>query len=315
MLTAIRRASTRRYGAAVRRVVERTILVPTVRDARERSYRRLVARHQPHLPSLPAEWHAVCEDLHRGGVAVSALDRLGLAGSRSMVDSACALIDEHRDRLRAEAAAGSTFLMVPPDAVASSHEIVRFGLSEPLLDLAESYLGVPVAYDGVTIQYTVADGRAVSSRSWHRDREDRRMVKLCVYLNDVGADDGPFELVSDPHFGEGDGYHLSVEQEALLDTPGGPRVTRCDGPAGTAVFADTAAYFHRGRPTLRRDRAAVFFSYFARVPARPYFCDRSGIPAARVRTLVADLSPRQQTVAGWAAALPLPWRLIPAAPL
>lgn len=315
MLTAIKRASTRRYGAVVRRVVERAILVPPVRDARERSYRRLMMRHEPHLPALSSEWRTVCQDLRRDGVAISALDRLGLADAGPMIAAARALVDEHRERLLAEAAAGSTFLMVPPDAVASSREIVRFGLSERLLDLAEAYLGVPVAYDGVTIQYTVADGRTVSSRSWHRDREDRRMVKLCVYLNDVGPEDGPFELVSDPAFGAEDGYHLSSGREALLGTSGGPRVIRCDGPAGTAVFADTASYFHRGRPTLRRDRAAVFFSYFARVPARPYFCERSGIPAARVRTLVEDLSPRQQTVAGWASALPLPWRLIPAAPL
>jgi hypothetical protein len=49
---------------------------------------------------------------------------------------------------------------------------------------------LPVAYDGASVNYTVADGREVSTRRWHRDWEDRRMLKVAVCLNDVGHGGG-----------------------------------------------------------------------------------------------------------------------------
>jgi hypothetical protein len=151
----------------------------------------------------------------------------------------------------------------------------------------------------MTIVYTVAGGKAESTRQWHRDREDRRMVKIAIYLNDVDGDGGPFEL-------DTRGERASDADFAT--------VRSCEGPAGTVIFADTARCLHRGRPA-KRDRAAVFYSYFSRRPRNSFFCERSGLTRLQVAALTRNLPPRQAESAQWHAALPPLLRLIPSAPI
>jgi hypothetical protein len=39
------------------------------------------------------------------------------------------------------------------------------------------------------------------SQNWHRDHEDRRLIKIFIYLNDVGKDGGPTEYIDGTYFG------------------------------------------------------------------------------------------------------------------
>jgi hypothetical protein len=139
------------------------------------------------------------------------------------------------------------------------------------------------------------------------------MIKLAVYLTDVDADSGPFQLLPVEATVPDDRFYLYDADEK--DDGGrilGVHPISCEGAAGTVVVADTARFFHRGKPATGRDRAALFYSYFARVPQRPYFCDRSGLSARDVAKLVETLSPRQQNAALWRRNLPFPWRFVPA---
>jgi hypothetical protein len=74
-------------------------------------------------------------------------------------------------------------------------EIIRWGLSDRLLDIAENYLCAPVGYDGINVFFTKADGKEAGTRRWHRDAEDRRMLKIALYLNDVDEDGGPLQVL------------------------------------------------------------------------------------------------------------------------
>lgn len=113
-----------------------------------------------------------------------------------------------------------------------------------------------------------------------------------------------------------DRFHLDTDQLTHAIATGAiPLPVSCEGPAGTALFADTARFFHRGKPATGRHRAALFFSYFARRPQRPYFCNRSSFSKTELEHLVAGLLPAQRQAAMWHDDLPLHWRMIPAAPV
>ena len=303
----------RRAGSVPWRVAAGLVQTRTIHALRHRRYEHARDQHRTRLPAMSDAIAEMARGLEERGVVQTRLSSLALEGADEAFAEASQLTALWRDRLREQGRAGSAFLRVPPAEIAARPAIYRLGLHPALLDLAEAYVGLPVAYDGVNLQYTLADGRAVSTRKWHRDREDRRMIKLAVYLTDVDADSGPFQLLPVEATVPDDRFYLDDADEH--DDGGrilGVHPISCEGAAGTVVVADTARFFHRGKPATGRDRAALFYSYFARVPQRPYFCDRSGLSARDVAKLVETLSPRQQNAALWRRNLPFPWRFVPA---
>jgi hypothetical protein len=306
----------RRVNSKLSGFAAAAISLPPVRDFRERRYAREVESHQAALPELSGVPKKIVADLRLGGVSQAPLGHLGIAGTSELISLGQQLVASEAEDFQSQAKAGIKFLMMRAAAVVANPQIYLFGLNPLFLDIAEAYIGLPVAYDGVSIQYTIADGQEVATRIWHRDREDRKMLKIIVYLNDVGADGGPFQLLPrmfDTARQERYLYLLAPEERDALEAGRLGTPVDCEGPCGTAIFADTATFFHRGKPTVGRDRSAIFFSYFAQHPQRPFFCDRSGLPRHEIGRLVRGLTPRQRSAALWQDGLSLPWRLIPSA--
>lgn len=307
----------RRWPAAA---AFRAMNAPAIRDLAGRRYERALATHRRQIPALAPGDAAIVDGLHRNGVHVTSLDALGLPLSAEMV----ALARERSTRFAGDAHRrhdiGHQHLVVPAIDVADP-TLFRWGVQDRLLDIVEAYLGLPAAYDGLSIIYTIADGQEQATRLWHRDREDRRMLKVAVYLNDVGPDGGPFQLFGrrDERQDDTHGYRYHEADDAHFRAMFGDdyaaSVTSCTGPAGTVVFADTARYFHRGAPATGADRAAAFFSYFARRPRHPFFCERSGLSRAQLAALADGMPQRQRDAVLWRRFLPLLLRLIPAQPL
>jgi ectoine hydroxylase-related dioxygenase (phytanoyl-CoA dioxygenase family) len=123
-----------------------------------------------------------------------------------------------------------------------------------LLDVANAYLGMWSKLEYVDVWYTppaTAEERR-SSQRWHRDFNDRHLLKAFVYLVDVDEQTGPFEYVprSAPG-GEldqlwpwrplGENYPPEDEFASRID---GRSVT-FTAPKGTIIFCNTAG-FHRG---------------------------------------------------------------------
>jgi hypothetical protein len=179
--------------------------------------------------------------------------------------------------------------------------IFRWGLAELILQIVECYVGLPVGYDGLSYYYSVADGQEARPRQWHRDREDRRMLKVALYVHDVDNQGDPFQsmlpecsrLVGDPRRYQ---YRPLTEERLLRRLPDGSEMksVTCTGPTGTIFFADTAQYYHRGKPPVLTDRSAIFFSYFARPPRHPFLCHRSPLSPRQIRDLVDDMTPEQK---------------------
>lgn len=290
---------------------------PPVQRLRAKRYSRALKRHQPSGRSLPDLSDTVVANVRSQGIFQLPLANLAIEGSSELVSTAQQLVAEELEDFRSQAQAGRTFLMMRASPIIAHPELYTFGLNPAFLDIAEAYLGLPCGYDGVSIQYTLANGDEEATRLWHRDREDRKMLKIAIYLNDVDSDGGPFELLSkvfEPNT-RSQRYFFTPEERVVLDAGGMGTPVSCVGPSGTTIFADTANFFHRGRPAVGRDRSAIFFSYISHRPEYPFFCDRSGLPRADIRRMVRSLAPRQQRAALWRDQLSLPLRFIPTYPV
>jgi hypothetical protein len=294
---------------------------PRVRILLGRRYGKALHIHQPALPPLAAADARIVAALEKDGVYVTTIEALGLANAHAVISEARALAEAFAEEAHQQVAKGEVFTIVPSDRVFRYPSIYLLGLQNRLLDIAENYVGLPPAYDGVTINYTVADGREVSTRKWHRDWEDRRMLKVAIYLHDVDEDAGPFQMIKrhDTLQNDQDGFNYELADDATLLDRLGPSyaddIVSCCGKAGTVIFTDTARFFHRGKPATGRDRMAIFYSYFAQNPRHPFLCERTGMPRGDVARLTTKLPKRQKRAAQWRKRLSIALRMIPPASL
>ena len=131
---------------------------------------------------------------------------------------------------------------------------LRLGVNPRLLDLANAYLEMWSKLEYVDVWYTPPVGvdERRSSQRWHRDFNDRHLLKAFIYLVDVDEDSGPFEYVprSAPG-GELDrlwpwrplGNNYPPEDEFAQKANG--RSVTFTAPKGTIIFCNTSG-FHRG---------------------------------------------------------------------
>jgi hypothetical protein len=254
-----------------------------LRDLADRRHQARLAAHQPLVPTLTSEREGLVATLREEGACVSSLDELALPGTEKLKAGLVSLKAALDQRPRT----AQDTLRPPLSEVLADARVWQWGLNEALLDVVESYLGLPARYYGADLRLEQATARAVGVRQWHRDVEDHRMFKMLVWLNDVDLDGGPFEYVSRRHtprlaseLGYVSGFVDDEDLERLV-----PRAEwrQATGPMWTAVLGDTRALFHRAKPPVAQDRYSVTFSYTSRTPT-------TTLPAPRVSPEQRDLA-------------------------
>jgi len=146
---------------------------------------------------------------------------------------------------------------------------LRLGLNRRLLDIANTYLGMWTKLEYVDVWYTppVGGGDRRSSQRWHRDFNDRHLLKAFLYLGDVDEDAGPFEYVPRSAPGNelenlwpwrplGDNYPPEEELDAKIDG----RSVRFTAPKGTVILCNTSG-FHRGGFAVGKPRVLATVTY------------------------------------------------------
>jgi hypothetical protein len=309
----------RRVRDAPARGAYRALNTPVLRTLSAKRHARLVDKHSLLIPTLTTLGAAIVDGLSRNGYFITKIDHLAGAGTPDLLERSRTLAGRYAEQAQRGALHGGNGNLIPPDAIYADQAIFHWGLNDPLLDIVEAYLKLPAAYDGVQFSYTVGGNTNVSTERWHRDWECRSVIKVAVYCNDIGADNGPFQLVSRDHSQRRDvkgyQYHL-MDDDGLVATLGNDvmrDVVTCPGSAGTVVFADTGRYFHRGQAPRKDDRKILFYSYFARPPRHPFFCERSGLSRQQVASLAETLAPRPKAAALWRRDVPALLRMIPPA--
>ncbi len=171
----------------------------------------------------------------------------------------------------------------------------RACISRRLLDIANSYLRMWAKLSYVDLWYTApqpAGAERAASQLWHRDFDDKHLLKAFLYLVDVDAGAGPFEYVGGSQPG---GRHKETRQWAPMRTGRfteeevakhvpADAIQTFTAPRGTVILCNTSG-LHRGGFATERARALATATY----------CSPASLKA---------LSERNYTLAGAAPADP-----------
>jgi hypothetical protein len=261
-------------------------------------------------PALCDEAKRVLDDLNRDGIAITSAN--ALLGPNSHFGALAKTVDQYQQELAGELEAAranssepereKTFMfsyVVGRRQLRTDDVLVRFAVQQPILDLVNAYFGMFTHLRFINVWHTFnTSSPEQDSQLWHRDRDDRYIIKVFVYLSDVDESAGPFTYAPGTHLKGG----LRAEPKSRIERPGGPARTddsemakvisperwiKARGPAGTIVFADTRGY-HCGGRSRERDRVMAINMFASSATA-----ERADGQIERVEGDRAALSPQQ----------------------
>jgi Phytanoyl-CoA dioxygenase (PhyH) len=279
-------------------------------------YWRYAANFKPSLtyhlfrPSLKDVQRDVLDSLRCNGIAITTVEDLGVQDAFNELDKAVWTLEAtlsntiNQAREQVDAPGFKTYLLelLGPRPVLDPKDIfVRFGLQPVILSLVNSYFGMYVRLRSFNVWHNFPSGSPPrNSRLWHRDPEDRYIVKLFVYLTDATDGIGPLTYALGTHGlgriksrpqasrAEGTGALRNTDEQASVVVPKAKWLTTM-GPKGTVVLADTRGYHKAG---LARDRERVLYTCMFTSQVSPYpehFERKTPIPVYSDRALAFAL--------------------------
>lgn len=219
--------------------------------------------------SLTRAEESILTNLNRDGVAVTSIDmlltdtsefdRLGVAVEgllKAREKEIAALGSQAADLTQIGSKTFNLELLGSELRFDSADVFCCFPLISPILNIANAYMRMYALLRYYNVWYTFATATAPrESQLWHFDREDNYILKVFVYLKDVGIGTGPFTYAPGTHrkgphwnrkpesFSECNVQRTSDEQMNAV-IPQEDWIT-ATGKRGTIVFADTRGY-HKG---------------------------------------------------------------------
>jgi hypothetical protein len=243
-----------------------------------RSSRRLFAHDHPQLDEVQRR---IVSEVDAEGFSLLPFSELFPEGA------AWQELEAMRDRFVAETesdlAAGGEKVRVREgkEFVVRLHSYgVDVGLEDPwfrtcasrrMLDIANASLRMWSKLEYVDVWYSVpqpAEASRISSQRWHRDYNDKHLLKAFLYLVDVDEDMGPFQYVPGSQPGGryaddwrweplGQNYPTEEELEARIPSSA---VHTFVGPKASLLFCNTAG-FHRGGFSISKPRVLATVTY------------------------------------------------------
>jgi hypothetical protein len=242
-----------------------------------RRSRRLFTQHQPELDEVQQR---ILSDVDREGFSVASFGDL-------FPEEHWREVEAMRDRFvagtEAELAAGGENVRVREgkEFVIRLHSYgVDIGLDDPwfracashrMLDIANAYLRMWSKLEYIDVWYSVpqpASAERISSQRWHRDYNDKHLLKAFLYLVDVDGAMGPFQYIpgSQPGGPYADawpwsplGQNYPTEEELAEKIPASA-VHTFTAPKATLIFCNTAG-FHRGGFSTTDPRVLATVTY------------------------------------------------------
>lgn len=238
-------------------------------------------RHRHPLDGLAARLVA---DLDRDGIATTTLDELLGTEEAEALLAATDRVRAARDATVAEARAR---LAGPDDGTQKPYVVELLGSAPPdptsplgafaldprVLAVVHGYYGMHVRLRYQDIWHTfVTDRPPTQSQLWHRDPEDRRILKVFVALDDVVAGSGPFHYAPGTHATGRvrgrpeavavDGPTTRSDDAQLARVVPADRWVTATGPRGAVAFADTRG-LHKGGHATERERILLVTQYLS----------------------------------------------------
>jgi hypothetical protein len=153
--------------------------------------------------------------------------------------------------------------LIKPEDLVAFPGLVRVGLNDQVLNILACTYGIVPYLESVDllVSFPAQSPTLLQSQLWHIDRTDSVVVKQIIYIDSVGADEGPFgllppyESVKVPSLVR---HYLTDDQIARhVDLS---LTTHFEGAAGARALVDTGRCFHYGSRVKKR-RHALFYYY------------------------------------------------------
>ena len=210
------------------------------------AYLNKVEKHKRHLQDISIDDLEIITRVEREGVFVSSLDELKITNTKVLLDCCYKVLPELMSQIPKNK---RQFYICNSSINSPEHtNIFLWGLDPRLLNLVERYLGLPPAYHGIYLRRDLANNVVRKSRLWHIDKEDRRMLKIIIYLNNVDDRNGAFQYIhkynTEKVFQSLNYRHEYIKDEKISTVIPKSSWISCAGQAGTVIFVDTAAVFH-----------------------------------------------------------------------
>lgn len=134
---------------------------------------------------------------------------------------------------------------------------IKFILSEKILGIAGAYLGSLPKFKMFSLHSTILRPENATpqfSQRWHRDPDDKKIVKVFLYLSDVLDERaGPFQyVIGSQHGGRWRNFYPQLPPVGRYPPDGEveravpkDNIRVCTGKAGAMIFCDTSG-LHRG---------------------------------------------------------------------
>lgn len=234
------------------------------------------------------DWNALQEKV--GEFARLSNDRIAAATESYSDNLELGSLEHNRERFRrffrdkSEAKQDDYILKMNPENSIhpSNHPLLTIGLSAPVLHVVSSYMGLwpKLIYTDAWYSIPIDQGKRIGSQQWHRDPEDKRMVKVYLYFSEVDESAGAMEYISgtsNSHGGHGTkigewkaaGANLYPSAELVEQSFSKDRRLYCTGSVGALLFCDTTG-LHRGGVSRSRPRVVATWTFVT--PASP--CQR-----------------------------------------
>jgi hypothetical protein len=245
----------------------------------ELSYRKSLSSHAKNLPALESEDKLIVDTLKKTGVYITSLEELGFSSTAKMLATANTCVNTMVNPRDIQAG----YKLPQIYTVTDLPEFFNWGIETRLQNIIEHYIGLPIAFHGVHVRKDFANEQQLETLLWHKDSEDRRMIKVIIYLNDVTEEHGPFEYIPLPGnvLEQVNNYQvdyelwcsnfLGINDEKMMKIIPKSAWKSCLSKAGTVIFADVRNILHHG--TVRnQERSTLFFTYTGNSPKRPELC-------------------------------------------
>jgi len=264
-------AMSRSYRHVHDRVVLRFPLFDICRWYVNRVPRKLYLLEKSKIQTTANE-QRILSDLERDGIALTSFQEVfpaedfaqfqGIAEKLLAIPDIKSKIEEIKKGQNQKSVSGSKFYLVKPlgptPLFDSTDDFLRLALSDEVLRIVCGYLGTFARLIHIEHWCNVAtEGNDSFSQRWHRDPDDKKLVKLFLYIRDVDGDTGPFSFIPGSQNG---GPHSRVYPQKTHEsqyppdgwvgkTFSGDQIRTCTGKAGTMILCNTSGFHKGGHPT------------------------------------------------------------------
>jgi hypothetical protein len=225
------------------------------------------------------DWNALHDKV--GEFARLSNDRIAAAAASYSGELDLGSLEHNRERFRrffrdkSEAKHDDYILKMNPENSVHplSHPLLAIGLSAPVLHLVSSYMNLWPKFIYTDAWYSIPmdPGKRIGSQEWHRDPEDKQMVKVYLYFSEVDESAGAMEYIlgtSNTHGRQGlkigkwnaAGVNLYPSAELVEQSFSASQRFSCTGQVGTLLFCDTTG-LHRGGISRSRPRIVATWTF------------------------------------------------------